>query len=317
MARTTVTEESLGLSPSEDELSSVVHDSGDDIPIDDHEPEPALAPAKPGESKKPTPPVEAKAEDPPVVVEKPAEEAKLVDVRAVQEARAEAREAKQRATVLEQRWNEFFAAQNAKPKAEEPPIPKFTENPVEAGQWMQDQIIAANEQRQREAEERQAQTAEQQQLQAAINTAQQQFAERANTDPTVVAAYEALKGSYVAEMQALGFSPQQAAQELQRIEADGIKFALSRGIHVADYVVGVAKARGWQPQAAQQDPAPKTDLQAVAAAQQRHQSLSDAGGSEAIAPLDAKALAKMTDKQFKAWISKKGNEQKLDEILGA
>jgi hypothetical protein len=70
--------------------------------------------------------------------------------------------------------------------------------------------------------------------------------------------------------------------------------------------------------AAQQQPAPaaKTDLAAVAAAQQRHQSLSDAPGGETIAPLDAKALAKMSDKEFKAWMSKKGNEQKFDEMMG-
>jgi hypothetical protein len=82
----------------------------------------------------------------------------------------------------------------------------------------------------------------------------------------------------------------------------------------------LAQVRGWQAKAPEPTPAPvpaKTDLAAVAAAQQRHQSLSDAPGGEGIAPMDAKALAKMTDKQFKAWMSQKGNEEKFDQIMGA
>jgi hypothetical protein len=93
-------------------------------------------------------------------------------------------------------------------------------------------------------------------------------------------------------------------------------YVAHRGTSIADHIKALASVRGWQPKAQQAAAPQKTDIAAVAAAQQRHQSLSDAGGGEAVAPLDAKALANMTDKQFKAWMSKKGNEQKFDEIMG-
>ena len=76
--------------------------------------------------------------------------------------------------------------------------------------------------------------------------------------------------------------------------------------------------RGFTGAAPAPTPAPQAqpNLRAVADAQLRHQSLSDAPGGETIAPLDAKALARMSDKEFKAWMSKKGNEAKFDEIMG-
>lgn len=93
--------------------------------------------------------------------------------------------------------------------------------------------------------------------------------------------------------------------------------ALQTGANPAELAYKYAQARGYAPQA-QQQPAPKAlDTAAISSAQQRHQSLSDAPGGDAPPALDAKALAKMSDKDFKSWLSKRGNEAKLDEILGA
>jgi hypothetical protein len=248
--RTMPTEDSLGLSPTEDELTTSVQVEDPDIEIND-EPPPVLSVAKPGDAKTPAPSDDEPPADPqkPVDPAKP-EDPKMVDVRAVQEARAEAREAKQRAAVLEQRWNDFIAFQQQPQRQPEPEAPTVPgpDDPMGRLNWTAEQIIAIQEQQQRTAtEQAQAQRQEQayKETEAAIVA---DYNAAAATDPTIAQAY--------------------------------------------------------------------TDLAAVAAAQQRHQSLSDAPGGETIAPLDAKALAKMSDKEFKAWMSKKGNEQKFDEMMG-
>ena len=325
MARTLPTEESLGLSPTEDELNTAATvDDGDDIPISD-ENEPALAPAKPGPEQK------TKADDQPGDKQpepapqpdpnKPAEDPKTVDVRALQEARAEAREAKQRAAVLEQRWNDYLAAQSA-PKPQEKPAEVIPgpDDPMGRLNWTAEQIIAFNERQAKEAQEREQQSAQEREFQQAFTRVNADYEAAAQTDPTLNEAYNALRESQGKELLALGYSIPEAKAELDRIERQHVMYVAQRGISIANHIKNLAQVRGWQAKAPEPAPAPvpaKTDLAAVAAAQQRHQSLSDAPGGEGIAPMDAKALAKMTDKQFKAWMSQKGNEEKFDQIMGA
>lgn len=313
MARTTVTESDLGLEVTEEEMTAapaLPDDNDDDISLADddtgQEPDKLAPAAEPDKAAEP-----AKAEEP-----------KTVDIRALQEARAEAREAKQRATVLEQRWNDFLAGsqQQAKPQAQEPAkaeIPKFAADPIGAGEWTQAQIVALLDAQRAEKEQTATQQREEQEFQAIAQTVAQDYEATKQADPSIDAAYNALRESQGKELLAMGYTIPQAQAELNRIERDHIKFVASRGIPIGDYIKALAGARGWQPGAAatQQQPA-KTDLKAVADAQQRHQSLSDAPGGEAIPPLDAKALARMSDKEFKAWMSKKGNEAKFDEIMG-
>jgi len=109
MARSTVTESDLGLEVTEEEMAAPpapADDNDDDISLHDDDPAPEPKAPEPDKVAEPT-----KAEEP-----------KTVDVRALQEARAEAREAKQRATLLEQRWNDFLAGsqQQTKPEKEAP-----------------------------------------------------------------------------------------------------------------------------------------------------------------------------------------------------
>lgn len=319
MARTLPTEESLGLSPTDEELGTVSSpiDDGDDIPQDDDPPAQVLA--KPGDDKEP-----AKADDKPAEPDatKPAEDPKMVDVRAVQEARAEAREAKQRAAILEQRWNDYLAAQ-AQPKQVEPEKPAIPgpDDPMARLNWTAEQLVAMQEAQQKTAAE-QAEAQRQAAIyQEAYSKVDAEYTAAMQTDPTLPEAYNALRKSQGEELLALGYTIPQAKAELDRIEQQHVMYVTQRGISIADHIKQLATVRGWRPaQAAianQAPTAPKTDLAAVAAAQQRHQSLSDAPGGEGIAPLDAKALAKMSDKEFKAWMSKKGNEAKFDQIMGA
>lgn len=314
MARTLPTEESLGLSPTEEELATIsTRSMDDDISSDDEFP--VLDTAKPGAEPEP---VKAEAEKP--AQEKPTEDPKMVDVRAVQEARAEAREARQRAAVLEQRWNDFLAAQQP-PKQAEPEKPSMpsADDPMARLNWTAEQIVAMQEAQQRELAERTRQQQEDAQYQEAFAKVDADYAAAAQADPTLPEAYNALRESQGKELLALGYTIPQAKAELDRIERQHVMYVTQRGISIADHIKNLAAVRGWRaPQAAPQPAAtPKTDLAAVAAAQQRHQSLSDAPGGEGVAPLDAKALARMSDKEFKAWMSKKGNEAKFDQIMGA
>jgi len=300
MARKTVTEDDLGLAPTDEEMETAV---GEIETADIEHAEPAEAP----EETKPAEPA-PKAEEP-----------KMVDVRALQEARAEAREARERAAVMEQRWNDFLASQN-RPKEEKPAVPNTDDDPITAVKWTQDQIIAMREEAERRAREEQEARHAAETERELVAEAGAEFEAAAKADPTLRQAYDALVKSFQTEAVLYRIPPHQVQQHLARTELQHLAYARQNRIPLADYIKGMAHARGWQAAPAvaeQQAPAQKTDLAAVAAAQQRHQSLSDAPGGEAVAPVDAKALAKMTDKQFKAWIAQKGNEQKFDEIMGA
>lgn len=304
MARETPTEESLGLGPSEAELASNAAPD-DDISLADDVEQQQQPEAE-----------QAKAPEP-----KPGEEAKTVDLRALQEARNEAREARSEAKILAQRWDAFLAGQNkpAQPAQQAPAIPKFNEDPLAAGQWTQDQIIAQNERIETQRRETEQTQRAEQEFQQVFQRVDADYTEAVKIDPSINQAYDALRESQGKELLAMGLTIPQAQQELAKMEREHIQYVASRGINIGTYVKALAEARGWRPGAAPVPAVPqvKTDLAALANTQQRHQSLSDAPGGEAVQPLDAKAIARMTDKQFKAFMEGKGNSAKLDEILGA
>lgn len=306
MGKSLPSEADMGLAPSDDELSTPAAPSDDDIPLSDDidtSPEPVKAAEPEAEAPKPA--------------EKPADEPKMVDVRALQEARAEAREARRQAQVLEQRWNDYLVAQQAQnaPKPEPEVIPRADQNPVEALAWTQEQIIASQreaQERRRYEQEAQAQEDAYQQARAVVGRGLQ---EASAADPGINEAYSFIRESLGREAMLMGHTYESAKAEVDRLERVHIMHMAQTGQNPAEYIRGLAQTRGWQPKAAQ--PAPKpVDTQAVAEAQQRHMSLSDAGGGETPAPIDAKSLAKMTDKQFAAWMSRKGNADKFDEIMG-
>jgi hypothetical protein len=312
MARTP-TEADFGLEVTEEEMAGApptVENDDDDIGQGDDDPAPLPVKAEP-----------AKADAEPAKPADPAkpEEGKTVDLRALQEARAEAREAKQQAKLMEDRWNAFLAGQQQqdKPAAAEPPaVPKAGADPIGSIEWTQAQVVALLDKQKADAERTATQTREEQEFQSVAQTVIQDYEATKQADPTIDDAYNALRKSQGEEMLAMGYSIPEAKAELERLEREHIKFVASRGLPIGNYIKALASARGWQAGApAVQQPA-KVDLKAVAETQQRHQSLSDAPGGEAVPPLDAKALARMSDKDFKAWMSKKGNEDRFDDIMG-
>lgn len=308
MARETPTEESMGLAPSEAELASNAAPDND-VGLSDDNLEP--------EQQQRTETEQAKPADP-----KPEDDGRTVDLRALQEARREAREARQQSQVLEQRWNDFLAGQQQTKQPEQaapPAIPKFNEDPLAAGQWTQDQLVAMNERNAAQQRETEQRTQEERQFQEVFQRVDADYTAATQADPTIKDAYDALRESQGKELLAMGLTIPQAQAELGKMEREHIQYVASRGLNIGAYVKAMAEARGWRAGAPATQAAPqvKTDLNAVADAQQRHQSLSDAPGGEAVQPLDAKAIARMTDKQFKAFMESKGGAAKLDEIMGA
>lgn len=246
---------------------------------------------------------------------------KTVDLRALQEARAEAREAKNQARVLEERWNTFLAGQQApKPEVQQeaPAVPKWDQDPLAAGAWTQQQIIEMREAQATQQRETEQRTQQEQQFQQAFERVNTDYTQAIAADPTIPQAYDALRESQGKELLAMGYTIPQAQQELARMEREHIRFVADRGLNIGEYIKALSSARGWQATAAAPAAAPPVtrDLSAVAASQARHMSLSDANGGEVATPVDAKALASMTQKQFNAWMAKNGNSKALDELMG-
>lgn len=311
MARTTPTEESLGIQTTEAEMAvpEVVVD--DDISLSDDPVEPET-------------PETPKAE--PETAEKAPEEPKMVDVRALQEARAAERETKQRNAMLEQRLNDVLAAmsQQAQPQQQvqqptEPEGPPAQDDPLALLQWLakevQQQKLTTAQAQQIANEQGQRQYQQQQ-----VAAVEQQFRAIA---PDYDAALEFAGQARERELEILypySTAEQRRHAVLQEWGQVTVS-ALQAGTNPAEQAYRYAQSRGYTSQQAAQIAAPAApkplDTAAITSAQQRHQSLSDAPGGEIPPVIDAKAVAKMTDKQFNAWLSKRGNESKLDEILGA
>lgn len=311
MARKSVSEDDMGLAPSEAEMATTTQVVDDDISLAD-------------DVVEEQPRVEA---EPAPAEQKPAEDPGKVDIRALQEARAESREARQRAAVLEQRWNDFLAGQQAQPKQEqpraEPEIPDPDTDPQGAIKFATQFIRDLKTAQQRAGEEHTRRTTEQSAFASAFSRVNGELAETTKADPTVTEAHTALRTSWAQEYAALGYQQHEIAQAITHLENEHIAYIAQNNLRPGDYLKSLAGARGWQPKAAapaapaapvaQQQPSVATLRQT----QQRHMSLSDAPGGAAPAPLDAKAIAKMSDKDFKAFMRTKGAESKLDEVLGA
>lgn len=191
-----------------------------------------------------------------------------------------------------------------------PAIPAWDDNPIEAGKWTQEQVLKLANERTQEAEANRQRTEQQQYWQSVIAEANNQFTEAEKADPSVREAYDSLKASYLSELKALGHSPQSAAQELERIEAQGIAYALHNRIPVAEYVVGLASARGWQRKVASVDTG-KSEAEKINEREQTRLaslSLGKAGGEVVNTGITTpEQLLEMSDDEFRAYKKKHGS----------
>jgi hypothetical protein len=276
-------------------------------------------------------------------------EPKMVDVRALQEARAAQRAAEQRLAAFEQDRiriderlkviNEALAG-NQKPQT---PVPSFEEDPIgnfnHRFEEQQKLINSLNEQlAQRNTFEEQARG-----RQAVIDRAGMAIdmsrASNPDVDEALNFAANALKTKISTDLMNQGYSGPQFAAAFKQVYDNSIA-NLANGCptdpdQAAEHVRMHARFWGWrdprlmpqqvqqqatqaqaaaQPTQVAQQPQPVTPQQR-AEQQQRHMSLSGTQGGQAPLQLSAKALAEMSDEQFTALMKTADGRKKVDSIL--
>jgi hypothetical protein len=238
--------------------------------------------------------------------------AALTKTRAEMKAERDKRiETEKQNAVLMDRLQRIVEAQQQPEQAKQQvaEIPDPAVDPQGAIEWATNQIKAQQEaQKQYEkqtAEQQQAQ-AEWQQIYTAVAT---DYEQAVAADPSVKAAHEYLLNSQGEELMAMGLSKEEAQAEITRIEQAHIRFAKQRGVPIGEYLVNLAKPRGWRPQA---QPTPTADpnaaLDKLAAAVDGSTSLSNANGG-APQVMNAEAIANMSPEQFEAWLNKNGSNK--------
>jgi antitoxin component of RelBE/YafQ-DinJ toxin-antitoxin module len=335
------TEEDLGIetTPEEQEiLARPVQQADDDIRQDDDDADESLVQAAP---KPEAETAEAKAvrerDESGKFVAKtnepkpdPSPDERKVDLRALQEARAENKVLMERMTALleAQQHREARAAQ---PVAEAPPpVPTYDADPIGAGQWTQEQVLNIIEERNKTAAQQEAEHRERQEIGQAYAIAQPQFQQASATDPTMGPTYSALMVSFAREIAFTNGIPFETATpqqqnfiraEVAKLETDHVKYAVGTRQNVADYVRGLAQARGIniQPQqlAAATPPGEQQQGKTIAERQQaqaRHMSIGDLPGSAVPTTVSAKTIAKMSSAEFAAFAKKMGDAG-LDEMF--
>lgn len=284
----------------------------------------------------------------PAQVENDAQEPKTVDIRALQEARAEKRRLEEelakireeraseraerarieeRLTLLQQAWQ--AAQQQNQPQ--QPPPPSEAEDPLGYLDW---KVKTLEQQLQeRLANERKiAETAQlEQQRQAAIARADTIITLAAQRHPdiseAIQAAGEGIKQDIMRQIQAGRLRPEQAAQVYNATLAQYAMGCPSDPDEAAEYARRHARFYGWQPKAPEQpvsqapaatQPAPvvtQPSPQELAARQERHMSLSVAQGGQPPQPIDAKRLAEMSEEDFFALMRTVNGRHQVEKVL--
>lgn len=273
-----------------------------------------------------TPPAEAEnegeteelVEEPPVDGEPAAP--KTVPLAALTKTRQEVKEAKARAADLERqnailadRWNQALRAQEQQnqPESEAEPEVPGPDDPVARINWIAEQIQNG----QRQAKETAAQQEQRQAFERLSNAVNADYSATIKEDPEVVDAHNAMRKSVGEELLAMGYTQEQAIQEINRIENQHLVYVGQNGLKIGPYLKSLAKARGWAPKPAEVPKDPAADLEKLAEAVENSTSLSSAGGG-APKVLDAAAIANMKPDEFEVWLGKPGNQAKFRKLAG-
>lgn len=199
-------------------------------------------------------------------------------------------------------------AQQQKP---EETVPRFTDDPVKAGQWMQDQILTQREQEAANAKAREQQTQQDQVWNEAYSSIGAELDAQAKEDPTVVDAYNYLRESMGREMLAMGYTRQAAIAELDKIERQHILFMAQNRLDPGDYLKGLSQARGWAPKPAAEQQQQKPVAEQIAQREDtRKASLSlgkTGGGVTNTGAITPEQLLEMSDAEFDAYKKKHGS----------
>lgn len=285
------------------------------------------------------------------VVEGDAGKPQMVDVRAVQEARAAARasqeelarfKSEQVATQvrLDERLKLLNDALTNQNKPEEPKIPTEDEDPFGHLQHelkaTKAEIAAMKEDRAKEAEYNKSMGERQAIIQKADVVIEQAKAKHPDFDEAMNFAVQGVKTEIARRLTAQGVVGEQFAQVgNQMFEATILRYASEMdGMNAddaAEHIRRHARFWGWTPQQVQQaaqpgvqipqvqQPAPaivQPTIQQRAEQQDRHMSLSGVQGGTAPIQLDAKGLAAMSDEDYRALLSTVSGKKQVREIMG-
>ena len=209
------------------------------------------------------------------------------------------------------------AAQAWHEQQEPEPPPRFAEDPIVAGEHLQQTVEALQHelwQRDQAAAERaewERQQAEQAQAwQSAYGHVVADWGRHKLERPEALAAYQYVLNSRAQELYYQGIPEHLIPQQLRREEAAAIWEAASSGRRIGDVVMGMAKARGFRGGAR---PRAEPDREAMRA---RSKSLSQAGGSASRwSNLTPQNLARMSDREFQRLLVH--NPRKMDKLMGA
>ncbi len=298
--------------------------------------------AKPEAKPEAEAPVKAEAEpaeraDP---ANSPARPEGYVPRQALEEARREAKEHRERAAILEDRTNKILERyfSNNQPQQQEqapPPIdpgddePDAVEDPYNYGVWRQqkDRFNRYQDKQQK------AQEAEARQI---IEAKQYEYADVSRQFPAIEDARKVVLNGWAREFALQGFRGDELTQKVNKMEADYVIWAHRRNIPIGNMIAELAMSRGWQPPAddvaataaepaadtaaeVKRDPATGQFLPAeqekaarIKTSQERNGSLGAAPGAP-VEKMTAKELASLSeDEMWRRFDSMKNSKGKKD-----
>ena len=229
------------------------------------------------------------------------EKPKLVDLRALQQARAELRaereERKREREQYEKRWQQIL--ERTAPKQPEQPTPEFEKDPAA---WLRHQTENAGkklqdfEQWKQQQEQQRQQSQAEQELAYAVTAAEQEFSAATPDYPDALQFAQQARLKY---FRAAGMSHAEAVQTLQNETRFVANMALRQGANPAERIYQIARELGYKPSQKQIDPTSK--IQQLQKGQKASSPLSG-GGAEDESSVTLGRLAEMDDDEFdKHW----------------
>ena len=229
-----------------------------------------------------------------------------------------------------QQAQERQQAQQAAQQANQPQIPDPELDPIGAAKWAVEQITAQQRQQQEyqnmTAQQRQQHEERQRYEHQVIQTARQVYQEHGAADPEFESQRQYLLRSHVNELMARGLTQEQAMAQVTHDEFQLVEDSFRRRANPAETIKRMAMARGYRkgwdaPEgpAEQQGATAAERLAKVEQGQQASVSPSIAGtsGVARSGKLDAKALAEMSDKEFKEFLAKDQDGDTWRKVMGA
>lgn len=309
MAKDIPTEADLGIEVTAEERSGGAAPVIDDIEVEGGGPEVVADAEQQGE-----PETDAKAA---AEQEQQPDKKGPVNYGAFHAERQERIKAQQRAQVVEERLTAILERMNT-PKAEEAApeeIPDRTTQPIQYMEYLERKLGAVTQQ----VDGIVQQTTQQREVQTFRNTVAGEFSKAVTADPLVRDAYGVLVDRFNGIADAYDLSGPERQEWLNAQVDAQAKDAFAMRRPLGEHVKALAQAYGWdgkpRQQAQQQTTTTQRDLGDLAKKQERHMSLSDAGGDNGVAQeVTAKDLASMSQADFKAWMDTNG--KKWDRVAG-